>query len=136
MSVLTERVRAALAPDYDSIEEIASGGMGVVFRARDVALDKPVAIKVIRPDQASATAVRRFLNEARALASVSHPNVVPVHRAGEADGLPFYVMDFIAGETLADRLERGPLDAAELGALARDLLGAVEAVHERGIVHR
>ena len=136
MSQLFERLRAALAADYALLEEIGGGGMGLVFRARDLQLDKTVAIKIIRPDMATAAAAERFLREARILASCSHPNIVPVHRAGEADGIRYYVMDFLEGETLAARLERGPLPADEALQLADDLLGALAVVHERGVVHR
>jgi hypothetical protein len=110
--------------------------MGTVYLGRDVALERPVAIKVLRPDLATATAAERFLREARILASLNHPNVVPVHRTGEAAGLPYYVMDYIAAETLAARLDRGPLAPAEAVAVASDVLAALEAAHRRGIVHR
>jgi hypothetical protein len=135
-SVLTERVRTALAPDYELLDEIASGGMGVVYRARDVALDRLVAVKIIRPELATAVAAERFLREARALASVSHPGIVPVYRAAESGGLSFYVMEYVEGETLATRLTRGPLPRAEALRLADDLLAAVGAVHAHGIIHR
>jgi tRNA A-37 threonylcarbamoyl transferase component Bud32 len=136
VTTLLERVRAALAPDYEVARELASGGMGVVFLGRDVALDRRVAIKIVRPDRATAAATERFVREARILASISHPNLVPVHRAGESQGFSFYVMDFLEAETLAERLRRGPLQAGEAVALARDVLAALEAVHRRGIVHR
>ncbi len=87
-----------------------------------------VAIKIIRPDLATAGATERFLREARALASFNHPNIVPVHRAGESQGLPYYVMDYVEGATLADRLAIGPLPTADALRLADDLLGALEAV--------
>ncbi|MFI5280352.1 MAG: serine/threonine-protein kinase, partial [Gemmatimonadales bacterium] len=136
MSALIERLRAALGSDYDVLDELASGGMGVVFRARDRTLDRLVAIKIIHPEQATAVAAERFLREARLLATFRHPNIVPIHRAGEADGLPYYVMDLLEGETLASRLTRGPLARAEGLAIADDVLAALEAVHARGIVHR
>jgi hypothetical protein len=136
MTGLLERLRAALATDYDVEAEIAGGGMGRVFRARDIALDRPVAIKALRPEAASAALTERFLREARLLAGFRHPGIVPVHRAGEADGIPYYVMDLLAGETLAQRLRRGPLDEAATRRLGDDLLTALEAVHARGIVHR
>jgi hypothetical protein len=136
MTALLERLRSALAPDYEVERELASGGMGMVFLGRDPALDRPVAIKIIRPDLATASAAERFLREARILASLSHPNVIPVHRAGESRGFSYYVMDYLAAETLADRLVRGPLPAAEVLALGSDLLAALDASHRRGILHR
>ena len=136
MTALLERLRAALAPDYEVERELASGGMGMVFLGRDPALDRPVAIKIIRPELATAAAAERFLREARILASLSHPNVIPVHRAAEAGGIAYYVMDYLAAETLADRLARGPLPAAEVLALGSDLLAALDAAHRQGILHR
>lgn len=87
---LLERLRRALAPEFVLDRRLAAGGMGIVYRAREVALDRPVAIKVLRPELATAVARERFLREARLLARLQHPNVVPVHRADERDGLPFY----------------------------------------------
>ena len=136
MTTLLERLRAALAPEYEIEREVASGGMGVVFLGRDVALDRRVAIKIIRPDRATAVATERFVREARILAGISHPNLVPVHRAGESQGFSYYVMDFLEAETLAERLGRGPLPPDAAVALGRDLLAALEAVHRREIVHR
>ena len=136
MTTLLERVRSALAPDYEVEREVATGGMGVVFAGRDVALDRRVAIKIIRPDRATALATERFVREARVLASISHPNLIPVHRAGESGGFFYYVMDYLEAETLAERLARGPLAPAEAVGLAKDVLAALEAVHARDIVHR
>ena len=136
MTTLLDRLRAALAPDYEVERELASGGMGIVFVGRDVALDRRVAIKIVRPDRATAHAAERFVREARILASISHPNLIPVHRAGESGGFFYYVMDFLEAETLAERLARGPLAPDEAVAVARDVLAALEAVHRRGVVHR
>ena len=136
MTALLERLRAALAPDYEVERELATGGMGIVFLGRDVALDRRVAIKVVRPDLATATAAERFLREARVLASLSHPNVVPVHRAGEAGGLSYYVMEYLSGETLASRLVCRPLPPAEAVAVACDVLAALQEAHAKGVVHR
>ena len=136
MTALLQRLRAALAGDYAIERELASGGMGVVFLGRDIALARPVAIKIIRPDLATAAGAERFLHEARVLARVSHPNIVPVHHAGEAGGLFYYVMDYVEGETLADRLHHGPLPPERAVRLGDDLLAALEAVHAHDIVHR
>ncbi len=136
MVTILERLRTALAPEYEVERLLVRGGMGTVFLARDAVLQRPVAVKILRPELATARAVERFLREARVLASLTHPNVVPVHRAGEADGLPYYVMDYIEGETLADRLASGPLSPPEALKLGRDLLDALEAVHGLGVIHR
>src|SRR2546422_7100596 len=136
MSSVLERLRAALAPEYDVEREIASGGMGMVFLGRDMALECAVAIKVLRPELATAHAAERFLREARMLASLRHPHIVPVHHVGQAGEFFYYVMDFVDGETLADRLVRGPLRPQEALKLGRDLLDALQVAHERLVVHR
>jgi len=136
MPSLEERIRTALAPQYAIEEEIASGGMGIVYRARDVTLERRVAVKVLRPELCTAVAARRFLREARTLARLSHPNIIHVYQAGEVDGLLYYVMDFVEGDTLAARLERGPLEPSAFLGLARDLFQALVAAHNQGVVHR
>jgi len=107
-----------------------------VFRAREVALDRQVAIKILRPELATAIARERFLRESRLLARLQHPNIVPVHRAGESGGLSYFVMDFIEGPTLADRLADGQVSDVQVLRLARDLVEALAAAHAAGIVHR
>ncbi|MBI1966522.1 MAG: protein kinase [Gemmatimonadetes bacterium] len=136
MPSLLDRLQTALAPHFTVERELASGGMGTVFLGRDVALDKPVAIKILRPELATARATERFLREARILAGLRHPHIVPVHRADQADGIFYYIMDYLVGETLADRLARGRVPADEVVRLARDLLSALEVAHRRGVVHR
>ena len=136
MPSLFERLRDALAPRYEVEGEVASGGMATVFRALDTSLDRVVAVKVLRPDMATATGEARFLREARTLASCSHPNMVVIHDADQRDGLSYYVMDLIEGETLRQRLERGPLDGRDAFRLGRDLLKALERIHAAGVVHR
>src|SRR5215212_9347840 len=100
--------------------ELGRGGMGVVYLARDVALDRPVAIKLLPPALAAQPELRdRFLRETRTAASLSHPNIVPIHAVEEREGLVFFVMGFVDGETLAERVRRaGPLPPTEV---ARDV---------------
>ncbi|MEE8192432.1 MAG: serine/threonine-protein kinase, partial [Gemmatimonadales bacterium] len=136
MPAIIYRLAEALLPDYEVERELASGGMGIVFLARDVQLDRQVAIKIVRPELATAEATERFLREARVLANVHHSHVVPIHRAGEAGGFFYYVMDYVEGETLAQRLARGPLSRQEAVKIGRDVLDALEAVHAMGVVHR
>ena len=136
MATLFERLRAALAPDYELECELGAGGMGVVYLARDASLDRRVAIKIIRPELATALGAERFQREARLLAQLAHPNVVAVHRAGERGGLFYYVMDYVAGPTLAERLEQGPVPPAVAVRLGEDLLHALTAAHRVGAVHR
>ncbi len=136
MPSLLDRLRSALAPSYEVERELAAGGMGAVFVARDPALDRRVAIKILRPELATADAVDRFLREGRTLASLRHPNIVPVHQAGEADGLFYYVMDLLEGETLEQRLARQPLTTTEARQLGADLLAGLSHAHAHGVVHR
>src|SRR5688572_31269132 len=122
--------------------------MGVVYLARDVQLDRDVAIKVLPTHLARDTESReRFLREARTAAGLSHPQIVPIHRVGEAavpatDGAPgtrfvFFVMSYIEGETLGERLRRaGPLPPAEATRVMREVAWALAYAHRRGIVHR
>lgn len=110
--------------------------MGIVYLGRDTLLDRPVAIKVLKPELTNATSAERFQREARHAAGLRHPNVVRVHRAGEGDGLHYYIMDHIAGETLASRLTRGPLPPAEVVALGLDILAALGAAHRHKLIHR
>ncbi|HEU4799138.1 MAG TPA: serine/threonine-protein kinase [Gemmatimonadales bacterium] len=136
MLTLHTRLEQALSPRYTDFAELASGGMGVVFRARDVTLDRPVAIKVLVPELATAAGATRFRREAQILARLSHPNIVPVHAADEVVGLFYYVMDLVEGETLGQRLEKGPLDTESVLQLARELLSALARVHRAGVIHR
>jgi len=136
MSTFLERLRAALAPEYEVEHELGSGGMGMVFLGRDTGLDRLVAIKVLRPELASAHATERFVREAQLLAKLKHPSIVPIHHVDERLGISFYVMAHLEGETLADKLSRGPLSLRQAVQVARDILSALEAAHAQGIVHR
>src|SRR5512135_238579 len=104
-------LEAALRGRYSLERELGRGGMGIVFLARDVALDRPVAIKLLPPELAAQPALReRFLGEARTAARLSHPNIVPIHAVEEHGELVFFVMSYIEGRTLGDRLRmQGPL---------------------------
>ena len=107
ISPLLSSLRQALAGRFDVVRELGAGGMGQVLLGRDVALDRPVAIKVIAPDLASSPASRqRFLREARTVARLRHPNIVAVYAAGEADNLLYFVMEYVEGESLRQMLDR------------------------------
>ncbi|MBK5096920.1 MAG: protein kinase [Gemmatimonadetes bacterium] len=136
MSTLAERLGAALAPRYRLGEEVGAGGMARVFRAEDSMLARPVAVKVLRPELATAVASERFLREARALAAVAHPNVMTIHECGEVDGLLFYVMDFEQARSLRQCLDEGPCPEADAWRLGVDLSAALEATHASGVIHR
>jgi serine/threonine-protein kinase len=129
---------AALTPDFVLQREIGRGGMGVVFVALDVQLDRLVAIKVLPAALSTSSEIRdRFLREARTAAKLMHPNVVPVFRADDMGGVVFFVMAYVDGESLADRLRtRGALSPRETIGILRDVALALDYAHERGIVHR
>jgi serine/threonine-protein kinase len=111
--------------------------MGIVYLARDVHLDRDVAIKVLAPLSANDESRERFLREARTAAGLSHPHIVPIHRVGEAGGFVFFVMSYVEGETLGERLRtRGPLPPAEASRVMREVAWALAYAHGRGIVHR
>jgi serine/threonine-protein kinase len=131
-------LQAALAGEYSLQREIGRGGMGVVYLARDVQLDRDVAIKVLPTHLARLSNAReRFLQEARTAAGLSHPNIVPIHRVGEADGYVFFVMSYIEGDTLGERLRAdGPLPPADAARVMREVAWALAYAHGRGIVHR
>src|SRR5688572_16445317 len=128
----------ALAGEYSFERELGRGGMGVVYLARDVQLDRPVAIKVLPATLAARDDVKaRFLREARTAASLSHPNIVPIHRVGDLAGTPFFVMTFIDGPTLGERLrDRGPVSASVMTQVLRDVAQALGYAHSCGVVHR
>src|SRR6186997_1866111 len=131
-------LQAALAGEYSLQRELGRGGMGIVYLARDVQLDRDVAIKVL-PSHLAATDVsrERFVREARTAAGLSHPHIVPIHRVGEAGGFVFFVMSYIEGETLGDRLRtHGPLSPSEASRVLREVAWALAYAHGRGIVHR
>jgi hypothetical protein len=127
----------ALAGQYALERELGRGGMGVVYLARDLQLDRPVAIKALPPALADDQALARFVREARTAAQLAHPNVVPVHRADRAGGIAFFVMGYVEGESLADRIRaRGALPAADVVRWLREVAWALAYAHARGVVHR
>ena len=124
-------------PGLADLELVARGGMGIVYRARDAALDRLVAVKVLaRPWGISSDDRARAEREALLLARLDHPHVVRILSAGSADGRPYLVMEWVPGETLGRRIERGTLPPREGARIARDLARALEALHLLGIVHR
>lgn len=123
--------------DYELIEEIGRGGMGVVFRAHQISLDREVAVKMIlRGRLASDSDLQRFLAEAAATARLEHPNIVPVYEVGNVDGRPYFSMQLIEGETLADRLTTGPMRQRDAAKLISAVARAVHFAHEQGVLHR
>jgi WD40 repeat protein/serine/threonine protein kinase len=123
--------------DYDLLEKVAQGGMGVVYKARQVTLNRTVAVKLILAGQlASENDVRRFYSEAEAAAKLDHPNIVPIHEVGEHESQHYFSMGFVEGESLAAKVADGPLPLREAAALVKTIAQAVQYAHEQGIIHR
>jgi len=131
-------LRQALAGRYDVHAPIARGGMGLVYLAREVRLDRLVAIKLLPPELTADAACReRFLREARTAAALAHPNIVPIYAVHEVGDFVFFTMAYVAGETLARRVAtRGPLEAEEGARLLAEVGEALAYAHARGVVHR
>ena len=131
------RLAGALADRYAVESKIGEGGMASVYRARDLKHDRAVAIKVLRPELAAVIGAERFLAEIRTTANLQHPHILPLHDSGEAAGSVFYVMPFIEGESLRDRLEREKqLPIADAVQIVIDVAGALDYAHRRGVIHR
>ncbi len=122
---------------YELLEEIGRGGMGVVYRARQKGLDRVVAVKMILATfLASPEHVRRFQIEAKAAAALRHPNIVPIHDVGQFHGQHYFVMEYVEGQSLAERIARGPLEPGAAARLLEQVARAVGHLHRHGIVHR
>jgi serine/threonine-protein kinase len=132
------QLQTALAGRFSLERELGRGGLGVVYRARDVALDRAVAIKSLPADLASHPDIReRFLREARTAAALSHPNIVPIHHVDASQGTICFVMAYVEGETLGERVRRdGPLPPSEAGRIIREVAWALAYAHGRGVIHR
>lgn len=130
--------QAALAGRYSIDREIGRGGMGIVYLAREVQLDRLVAIKLLPPEQAYEDERReRFVREARLAARLSHPNIIPIFAVDDIDGFVFFAMAYVSGETLAERVRRrGPLPAGEAARVIREVAWALGHAHAHGVVHR
>src|SRR5258705_1964423 len=130
--------QSALAGRYSILRELGRGGMGVVYLAREVHLDRLVAIKLLPPEKANRPQLReRFLREARLAAKLSHPHIIPIHAVDQVDGFVFFVMSYVEGETLADRVRnRGPVSASDGVRMLREAAWALGYAHTLGVVHR
>jgi TolB-like protein/tRNA A-37 threonylcarbamoyl transferase component Bud32 len=132
-----ERLTRALADRYRVEGEIGKGGMATVYLAHDLKHDRPVAIKVLRPELAAGLGAERFVREIEISAKLTHPHILPLFDSGEADGFLYYVMPYVEGESLQDRLARqGKIPAEESIRLTDQIASALTYAHERGVIHR
>ncbi len=134
---VSEQLKAALSDRYIIEREIGVGGMATVYLARDVKHNRKVALKVLKPELGAVLGIERFLSEIEVTANLQHPHLLPLFDSGEAEGLLFYVMPFVSGESLRDRLDRErqlPVDEAVRIAVA--VASALDYAHRNGVIHR
>jgi serine/threonine-protein kinase len=136
MDPLEGKLQAHLGDKYVIQVELVGGGMSRVFVAEEVALSRRVVIKVLHPTLAATVSAARFQREILLAAGMNHPNIVPVLSAGEVDTLPYFIMPFVAGESLRARVMRGPLSVRETLAVMKDVARALAYAHSAGVVHR
>ena len=137
MSNPVERLSTALSDRYAIERELGAGGMAAVYLAHDGRHDRKVALKVLRPELASILGAGRFLSEIKTTANLQHPHILPLHDSGEAEGIVYYVMPYVEGESLRDRLAREKqLPVEEAVRIAREVASALDYAHRRGVVHR
>ncbi|MFC1661672.1 protein kinase [Gemmatimonadota bacterium] len=134
---VVERLNTALADRYRIEREIGSGGMATVHLAEDLKHDRKVAVKVLKPELAAVMGTERFLAEIRTTANLSHPHILPLHDSGEADGFLYYVMPYVEGESLRQRLDRdSQLPVEEAVRIATRVADALDSAHRHGVIHR
>src|SRR5207249_1948795 len=122
---------------YEILAPVGAGGMGEVYRARDTRLERTVAVKVLPAHLSRSEEIRqRFEREARAISSLSHPHICALYDVGNQDGTEYLVMEFLEGETLTDRLSRGPLPSEQVLRYGIEIADALDRAHRQGIVHR
>jgi serine/threonine protein kinase/tetratricopeptide (TPR) repeat protein len=137
MTTPASRLSAALADRYRIERELGEGGMATVYLAHDPKHDRNVAIKVLKPECAAVLGAKRFVQEITTTAALQHPHILPLFDSGDADGLLYYVMPFIDGETLRGRMDReGQLSIADTITITKTIAGALDVAHRRGVIHR
>ncbi len=137
MADLTPRLATALGDRYRIERELGHGGMATVYLAHDLKHDRQVAVKVLRPELAAVIGAERFLTEIKTTANLQHPHILPLHDSGEADSFLYYVMPFVAGESLRDRLGREKqLPVADALRIATEVGSALDYAHRHGVIHR
>src|SRR3990170_6004357 len=134
MTDLRSQLQATLAGSYTLERELGGGGMSRVFVADELRLRRKVVVKVLSPELAQGISVDRFEREIQTAAALQHANIVPVLSAGDTNGLPFYTMPFVDGESLRGRLGRGPLAVTEVIGILRDVTRALAYAHRHGVV--
>src|SRR5688572_23542888 len=134
---LRHALDAKLAGQYRVLRLLGHGGMGAVYLARDLTLEREVAIKVVKPASHARDLYERFRREAKTAAKLSHPNIVPLHAFGEVDGMPYFVMGYVRGESLAERMRRdGTLPEDDARRIIAEVADALDHAHRQGVVHR
>ena len=137
MSLVADRLTAALADRYRIERELGAGGMATVYLAQDLKHDRRVAIKVLRPELAAVIGAERFLREIKTIANLQHPHILGLIDSGEVNGTAYYVMPFVEGESLRDRLTREKqLPIPDAVRLATEVAGALDYAHRHGVIHR
>jgi serine/threonine-protein kinase len=137
MSEIPDRLKAALAHRYEIERELGRGGMATVYLAEDVRHERKVAVKVLRPELAASLGSERFLREIKIAANLNHPHILPVYDSGESNGFLYYVMPYVEGDSLRDRLSReGELPVPEAVRVLREVVDALTLAHAQGVVHR
>src|SRR4051812_34227963 len=136
MAGLEQKLQEHLGTAFTIQSELGGGGMSRVFVAEDMALGRRVVVKVLNPALAATVSVARFQREIMVVARLNHPNIVPILSAGEIDGLPYFIMPYIEGESLRGRIVRGPLSLRETVGILKDVTRALAYAHSGGIVHR
>jgi serine/threonine protein kinase len=122
---------------YEIVEKAGEGGMGEVYKARDTRLDRIVAIKTLPPSVSTNADLKvRFEREAKTISSLNHPNICILYDIGEEGGVSYLVMEYIEGETLSDRVKRGPIQVDEILSIAGQIADALDKAHGQGLVHR
>ena len=137
MTDLLSRLQAAVADRYRLVREIGQGGMATVYLANDLRHRRPVAIKLLRPELGAIIGGERFLAEIQVTANLQHPHILGLIDSGAADGLLFYVMPYVDGETLRGKLERErQLSVSEALRITREVGSALDYAHRQGVIHR
>ncbi|MEE8192312.1 MAG: serine/threonine-protein kinase, partial [Gemmatimonadales bacterium] len=137
MPEITQQLKVALAERYVIEREVGAGGMATVYLAHDVKHERKVALKVLRPELAAVIGAERFLAEIKVTANLQHPHILPLHDSGEADSFLYYVMPYVEGETLRDKIQREKqLAVDEAVEIARSVAAALDYAHRHEVVHR